>query len=80
MLKVLKELQKKQIITITNDGEIIINTQAIVGDQLTVERAINALLEVANGFDEIQRLEGMHLEVADFHASLKLLQVKPILF
>ena len=36
-----------------------------VGDQLTVERAVNCLLSVNNGFTADERLDGIHLEIAD---------------
>lgn len=40
--------------------------QGIVGDQLTVERGINGLMEVSNGFTPTERNEGMKfLEVGN---------------
>lgn len=49
--------------------------QPVVGDQLTVERGINSLLEVANAFTAEERREGIHFETADFHAGVKFLEV-----
>lgn len=46
-----------------------------VGDQLTVERAVNSLLSVSNGFTAKERLEGIHLEIADWHTEVKFLDV-----
>ena len=49
-------------------------SQGLVGDQLSVERGINHLLQVANGLTPKERLEGLHLEIADFHSQMKFLQ------
>ena len=42
--------------------------QGVVADQLSMERGVNALLEVSNGFTPEEGLEGLHLEIADWHA------------
>jgi hypothetical protein len=49
--------------------------QAVVGDQLTVERGVNGLFEVANGFTAEDRHEGLNFEIADFHGGMKFLEV-----
>ena len=49
--------------------------QGIVGDQLTVERGVNAIFEVANGFTAKDRHDGIHFEMADFHGGMKFLEV-----
>ena len=49
--------------------------QGIVGDQLSVERAVNGHMSLANGFTPEERLEGLHFEVADWHAGNKFLEV-----
>ena len=48
--------------------------QAIVGDQLTVERGVthNTLI---NGFTPQERLDGLHFEFADWHGTNKALEV-----
>lgn len=51
------------------------STQGVVGDQLTVERGVSCLLQLSNGFTAKERLDGLHLEVADFHGGMKFLQV-----
>ena len=51
------------------------HTIGIVGDQLTVERAVNCQLSVANGFTMDERLEGMHAEIADWHSEMNFLGV-----
>lgn len=58
------------------DGKAIYSSQGIVGDQLTVERGVNSVMEVANGFNATERKEGLHFEIADFHAMVKFLQVQ----
>ena len=52
-----------------------LTSQGVVGDQLSVERGINQLLQVANGLTPEERKEGLHMEIADFHAKMKYLQV-----
>ena len=50
-------------------------SQGNVGDQLSVERAVNCLLQVSNGYTPEERLEGLHFEAGDFHAGIKFMQV-----
>ena len=45
----------------------------VVGDQLTVERGVNCMLSMANGFSQDDRLEGIHVEIADWHAEMNFL-------
>ena len=47
----------------------------MIGDQLTVERAVNCHVSRCNGFTPEERLEGLHLEIADWHAGNKSLGV-----
>ncbi len=49
--------------------------QAIVGDQLTVERVVNCHNTLTNGFTPKDRLEGLHFEMADWHGVNKCLAV-----
>ena len=51
------------------------SSQPIVGDQLTVERAVNGHMSLQNGFTPEERLEGLHFEIADWHAGNKALSV-----
>jgi hypothetical protein len=51
------------------------NKTGIVRDQLTVECAVNCQLSVTNGFTPDDRLEGMHVEIADWHAEMNFLGV-----
>ena len=57
----------------TPDGGV--DGQIFAGDQLTVERAINVIASVANGHTPEDRLEGINLQLGDWHAALKLLTV-----
>jgi len=43
----------------------VYTSQGLVADQLSVERGVNALFELANGFTPEERLEGLHLDIAD---------------
>ena len=55
-----------------------VDGQIFTGDQLTVERAINVISSVANGYTQEDRLEGINLQLGDWHAALKLLSVSYI--
>ena len=52
----------------------------VVGDLLSVERAVNCLSSLASGFTPKERLDGMHIEIADWHAELKFLSVSQPMF
>ena len=58
-----------------SDDDKIYGEQGNVGDQLSVERAVNCLLQVSNGYTPEERLEGIHFEAGDFHVGMKFLQV-----
>ncbi|XP_028410550.1 uncharacterized protein LOC114533248 [Dendronephthya gigantea] len=49
--------------------------QGIVGDQLTVERFVNAHCSLANGFTEKEQCNGLHPEIADWHSGNRFLQL-----
>ena len=51
------------------------SAQDIVGDQLSVERGVNSLMQIANGMTADNRKDGIHFEIADFHYYMKFLQV-----
>eukprot|EP00794_Sanderia_malayensis_P004055 gene4055-4606_t len=55
-------------------GELFAD-QAVVGDQISVERAVNCLLQISNGYTTEDRLEGLHFEVGDFHSGMKFVQL-----
>ena len=45
--------------------------EGLIGDQLTIERCINAVQSRKNGYNAEERLEGFHYGVADWHAGTK---------
>ncbi|KAJ7331112.1 Translation initiation factor [Desmophyllum pertusum] len=49
------------------------------GDQLFEERARNVIGTFQDGDNEIDRLEGLHPEFADWHAKVTLYEVRPLL-
>ena len=57
-----------------------VDGQLFSGDQLTVERAVNVIASVANGLTPKDRLEGINMQLGDWHAAVKLLNVSEILF
>ena len=57
----------------SSDGGI--DGQLFSGDQLTVERAVNVISSVANGLTPQDRLEGINLQLGDWHAAVKFLSV-----
>jgi hypothetical protein len=70
------EAVRKYIPNIDNDNMKKYSiSQVLAGDQLSVERGANQLIQVANGLTPQERKEGLHLEIADFHAQMKFLQV-----
>lgn len=75
MQKILDELQKFVPSYMTEEGERKFAEQGVVGDQLTVERGVNGIQEVSNGFTSDERHEGLHFEIADFHGGMKFLEV-----
>ena len=49
--------------------------QIFSGDQLTVERAVNVISSVENGYTPKDRLEGINLQLGDWHVAVKVLSV-----
>ena len=65
-----------QYVSYYGDGDDrVYSSQGLVADELSVERGVNALFELSNGFTPEERLEGLHLEIADWHAGNKFLKV-----
>ena len=75
MQKILQHLQQYVPCYHSQQGDKCCE-QGVVGDQLTVERGINGLMEISNGFTPRERNEGIHFEVADFHGGMKFLEVR----
>lgn len=57
----------------THNGGI--DGQLFSGDQLIIERTVNIISSVANGYTPKDRLEGINLQLGDWHAAVKLLSV-----
>ena len=69
-MKVLQHVQ--QYLPKAGEGEnIAFAEQGLVGDQLTIERAVNAIKSMANGYKPKERLEGFHFAIADWHSCMK---------
>lgn len=52
-----------------------IDGQLFSGDQLIIERAVNIISSVANGYTRKDRLEEINLQLGDWHAAVILLSV-----
>ena len=59
----------------SSQGKTFYNKVGVVGDQLSVERVVNCLASMANGFTPKGRLDGLYVEIDDWHAGLKFLSV-----
>lgn len=75
MLEILQQFQT--YLPKTTDDKF--DPQLFTGDQLTVERAVNVIASVSNGFTPEDRLEGFNLQIGDWHAAVKILTVSYLL-
>eukprot|EP00794_Sanderia_malayensis_P001047 gene1047-373_t len=74
IMEVLKDMQQYQ--PCFGEGEEkVYGTQGYHADQLSVERGVNAVMQVCNAFTPCEKFSGMHFEIADFHTSIKFMQV-----
>lgn len=62
------------------DEEAQYGDLGVIGDQVSVERGVNGHMSLSNGFTPEQRVEGLHFEIADWHAGNKFLEVSVQLF
>ena len=46
-----------------------------IGDHLTVEQAVNAIMSRQNGYSKEERLANSNIGIADWHADMNFLQV-----
>ena len=77
IVKVLQHIQ--QYLPSVGEGEKIkLAEQGIVGDQLTIERAVNAVKSMANGYTPLDCRDGFHIGIADWHSGVKFLSVSQI--
>lgn len=54
------------------------DSQLFSGDQHTVERAVNIISSVSNGYTPKHRLEEITLQRGDWHAGVKILSVSRV--
>ncbi|XP_031570760.1 uncharacterized protein LOC116305066, partial [Actinia tenebrosa] len=54
-------------------AEDTFDPQLLTGDQVSVERAVNVIESVSNGFSAEECLEGFNLQIDDWHAAVKIL-------
>ena len=59
----------------TSQGKTVFNKTGVVGDQLSVERAVNCITSLNNGFTPNEQLDVIHVEIVDLHTELKFLSV-----
>lgn len=71
MISILQEFHKY----LPKLGDDKFDGQLFAGDQLTVERAVNTISAVSNGYSAEARLESMHFQLGDWHAVAKFLDV-----
>ena len=74
ILKILKYLHA-YVPSYGNENGKVCGDQGLVGDQFSVERGINGHMSLSNGFSPDERLDGLHFEIADWHAGNKFLEV-----
>ncbi|XP_028517188.1 uncharacterized protein LOC114575820 [Exaiptasia diaphana] len=56
-------------------GDMQYDSQIFTSDQLTVERAVNTIASVCNGYTAEDRLKGINMQIADWHAGVKILDL-----
>ena len=69
MIEILKKFQSYLPYTTVN-GVKEFSNQLCVGDQLSMERSVNAIHSVSNGYTE-----GFNMQLGDWHAGVKILEV-----
>ena len=74
MIDILRHCQT-YLPTVTIQGEKKFASQICTGDQLSVERAVNALHSVSSGHTAEDRLEGFTVQLGDWHTGVKILEV-----
>ena len=74
MLNVLRHIHSY----LPNAGEgdqKVFDSANVIGDQLTVDRAINAIMSQQNGYTAEDRLTNLNIGLADWHTDMNFLQV-----
>ena len=75
MIDILKKFQDYIPHSTNAKQEKTFESQLLSGDQLSVERAINVIHSVSNGYNATDRLEGMIVQIGDWHTCVKILEV-----
>lgn len=74
MIEILQHFQT-YLPAITLGGKKKFVSQICTGDQLSVERAVNAMHSVSNGHTAEDCLEGFNVQLGDWHTGVKILEV-----
>ena len=74
MISILKKFQSYLPFTSNNGDKRFVN-QLCVGDQLSIERAVNSIHSVSNGYTAEDCLEGFNMQLGDWHTGVKILEV-----
>ena len=74
MLDILKKIRGYSP-NVENADQTLHKSIPIVGDQLTVERGVNVIQAVQNAYTPEDKLEGIHMEIADWHTAVTFLNV-----
>ena len=75
MLDILKQIRGYSP-NLKNADQTLHKSIPIVGDQLTVERSVNVIQAVQNSYTPEEKLEGIHMEIADWHTAVTFLNVR----
>ncbi len=75
MVDILKKFQGYIPHNTNAKEETTFEPQLHSGDQLSVERTINVIHSVSNGYNETDRLEGMIVQIGDWHTCVKIFEV-----
>ena len=74
MISILKKFQSYLPFTSNNGDKRFVN-HLCVGDQLSIERAVNSIHSVSNGYRAEYHLEGFNMQLGDWHTGVKILEV-----
>ena len=74
MLSILQQFHTQLLCSADNGYD----SKLFSGDQLTVERAVNIISSVPNGYTTKDRLDRITLKLGDWHAGVKILSVSRV--
>ena len=75
MLDILKQIRGYSP-NLENADQTLRRSISIVGDQLTVERGVNVIQTVQNSYTPEEKLESIHMEIADWYTAVIFLNVR----